>query len=863
MNISTKLFLLFLLFVFTGFSQINREIPKWVIMEDIKTIGNINNKEVKDGYYFVMANEQYNTILKQNFFHYATKATTEAGLSNTSQIEVSYDPSYQKAFIHFIKIHRGTTVIDKTNINDIKILNEENERSQGILNGNKTIYANLSDLRKGDIVEYCYSITGYNKIFQNYFSFDLGISYSVPVGRISGRVIFDKGTKINIINKNTDLQPKIVSGVNNDYSWSLNNPKITIVDNNTPNWYNPYPRIQISNIENWSTVKTWFSELFKLDNYNKSSIKAIADSIKIKYTDSEEQVSACVDFVQNHIRYSGNENGIYSHKPHDPEYVISNRFGDCKDKSLFLTKLLEYFNVKCYPVLLNTYLGTTIASYVPSMGKFDHCISVIDFKNKLYYIDPTITYQKGNFTKRTIPNYQLGMVLDGSDQIFSKILPDKLSTSEIIEDFEIDEVTGHATLLVKSIYNGMNADNIRYYFAANSLNDIQESYQSIYLKYTDDLEVIDSVRLVDNSNENTLVTYESYLLKDFWSNKKEADKNSISKDFLPYFLNEKIQYVDKLNRTDPFSLNYPVNAIQKINITKSGGWNIESKSLSEKNDFFDYQFNSYVTNSTLHLDYNFISNTEVVMPKDYSKYKEKTDFLDKNIVFSVSQAIVSEASTNGFNWLLLVTMLLAVGVSIFICFNLNSISRKTQYEKRYNTISGWLIFLGFGIVFTPLSLTFQVIKQFIENANLNYYSIYFDEASNLYEPTKGYYILIVNALNIFLITSSVFIVIQFIKKKSSFRINYIYFKAFNLVFLLLDLTITYYFFIDTSNPEDSKLISGEAGSVFRIFIQSCIWIPYVWFSEKSRHTFTNMDEVESYTHIVENSTQNPAIEAVP
>lgn len=848
-----KLPLFFLLFfvAFSGTSQVNRQIPKWVNIEDIAAAGTINPKEIKDGYYFVVVDEQYNTVLKHNFFHYATKATTEAGLSNVSQIEVTYDPSYQKAFIHFIKIHRGSTIIDKTNTSDIKVLNEESQRSQGILNGDKTIYVNLSDLRTGDIVEYAYSVTGYNKIFGDHFSCDIGLSYSVPVGRISGRLIFDKATKLNIGNKNTDLQPKITEGAYNDYTWALNNPKITIVDNNTPNWYNPYPRIQLSNIANWQTAKTWFSNLFKLEPYNRSSINAIVDSIKIKCATPEERISACVDFAQNHIRYSGNENGIYSHKPHDPDYVIRNRFGDCKDKSLLLTELLGCFDVKAYPVLLNTYVGKHIESYVPSLGKFDHCIAAIEYNNQLHYIDPTISYQKGSFMNKMVPDYELGMVLDGSNTVFSTIPTDLKSRIEIVEDFTIDEATGDATLTVKSFYTGFNADNVRYYLAANSLNDVQESYRSIYLKYSDNVIVLDSASLKDDATGNSLSTLESYLLKGFWSNQKEADKSVIAKEFLPYILNEKIVYVNNVNRKDPLALKFPANITQKINILKPGGWNIDDKSMIENNDFFNYSLNCHVSNNTLHLDYSFVSKTGVVEQKDYLRYKEKADFLDKNLIFSVSQP-VSGAGAKSFNWLLLVTMLVAIGISVFVCLGISKKPGISIYEKRYDSIGGWLVIVGLGIIFTPLSLTIQVIRQFVEEAGLNYYSIYFTEESSLYEPVKGYYLLIVNSLNVFLIVSSVFLAIQFLRRKASFRLNYVYFKIFNLLFLIVDLTISYYFFIDPDSLDDSKLVSKQTASIFRVFIQTCIWVPYIWVSERSRHTFTDKEEPE----VVPVSTEN-------
>jgi hypothetical protein len=37
-------------------------------------------------------------------------------------------------------------------------------------------------------------------------------------------------------------------------------------------------------------------------------------------------------------------------------------------------------------------MGTKLSEEVPSINAFDHCISGFYYKDKLYFIDPTISY---------------------------------------------------------------------------------------------------------------------------------------------------------------------------------------------------------------------------------------------------------------------------------------------------------------------------------------------------------------------------------------------------------------------------------------------------------------------------------------
>ena len=155
--------------------------------------------------------------------------------------------------------------------------------------------------------------------------------------------------------------------------------------------------------------------------------------------------------------------------------------------------------------------------------------------------------------------------------------------------------------------------------------------------------------------------------------------------------------------------------------------------------------------------------------------------------------------------------------------------------------------VGIGIVLTPLTLTFQVTKLYYEEINIDYFYYYFNESSQYYEPLKGYYVIITNFGNMFLIVASIFLIILFFQKKSSFRIYYTGYRIFNVVFLIIDLIMIYTFAGTPVSSEDKILINGQTAAVTRMVVQACIWIPYIWLSERSRHTFVTDSDGKTNT----------------
>ncbi len=116
-------------------------------------------------------------------------------------------------------------------------------------------------------------------------------------------------------------------------------------------------------------------------------VKALAAEITRGHTTERGRVKALYEWVQRNIRYVnvrlGDESGSV---PHPAEWVLANRFGDCKDQVALLEALLSSVGIESSPALLNgtgTYRLPPLAVATP----LDHVILYVPGLN--LYLDPT------------------------------------------------------------------------------------------------------------------------------------------------------------------------------------------------------------------------------------------------------------------------------------------------------------------------------------------------------------------------------------------------------------------------------------------------------------------------------------------
>src|SRR5574337_1160160 len=298
---------------------------------------------------------QVSVSSQTKYFKKAIKILSEAGVENSSEISIDFDPSYQKLFLHSLKIIRNGQTIDKLQLAKFKVVQQEKDLDKHLYNGSLTAVSFLEDIRKGDIIEYSYSIKGFNPIFNGKYFGLYDVQYSVPIYNLLYKLIIPSNRTLTIKNKGTEIKPSVQqSNSAISYEWKLNQVAALDVPKHTPDWYDPYPMVMISEFKNWKEVSDWARTLYPFNIELSPALQNKIEEIQKKNLTPESRTVEALRFVQDEIRYTGIEAGANSHKPHHPNQIFNQRFGDCKDKSYLLCSMLRKMNIEADPVLINT-----------------------------------------------------------------------------------------------------------------------------------------------------------------------------------------------------------------------------------------------------------------------------------------------------------------------------------------------------------------------------------------------------------------------------------------------------------------------------------------------------------------------------
>jgi hypothetical protein len=112
------------------------------------------------------------------------------------------------------------------------------------------------------------------------------------------------------------------------------------------------PSVAWTTFKSWEEVGAWYRSL-EADRATPSpEIKAkVAELIAGKSTD-EEKVRALYAYVATQIRYIGVDFGIGRYQPHTAAEILSNQYGDCKDKHTLLAAMLSVAGIQPDAVLI-------------------------------------------------------------------------------------------------------------------------------------------------------------------------------------------------------------------------------------------------------------------------------------------------------------------------------------------------------------------------------------------------------------------------------------------------------------------------------------------------------------------------------
>ncbi len=749
-----------------------------------------------------------------------------------SEIEVSYDPTYQKLAFHEVKIIRNGLVINKLDPAKFKVIQRESSKESYIYDGSLLALLILEDIRAGDQIEYSFSITGHNPIYGGRFASSFYLNTYEPVDVLSVRIISPVELQTKMLNTAT---APAVTRENGQFLYHWYGEHLTAVttDNDTPAWYNPYPQMMVSQYQSWEEVSQWALKNYTFPVKPAQGLTDQINKIRAEVSQPSERLEKALQFVQDEIRYTGLEAGIGGYKPRNPSVVFEQRFGDCKDKSLLLCYMLDALGVQASPALVSTTDRRAIVDQLPSPNAFNHCVVQVRMGGEVYWYDPTVSHQGGRFRNRYFGDLGYALVIKPDTRELTRIEPARISRTEVEEVFTLPDVGGPVELKVTSRYHGYEADQLRQSFAGANLKETGKSYLNYTAKTYPQLEVKESLRYEDDRQENIFTTYESYGITNFWTAPDTTRPGKLECSVYPQTLRDKLFVPSTKIRTAPFGLEYPLHYEHTIRFDLPEAWPIENKKEEIKGPGINFTSHVDYQREKLTLSYVYRTTQDHVDARSTAAFVKKQTEIINQLGYSLTYNQNAQATASGFrvNWLMVLLVLLFAGGTVWGALKVYNYDPEPAFTSGYKQeIGGWLYLFGFGLLVRPV---LQLVRILSNNYfNWNHWEALTNQSSSSYNPLLATMLVTELLYNIVTMGLCCVLFLLFVRRRSSVPVLVMVLYAVSIAYVCLET----YLLWDMNLLSEAEKRSGGI-DVIKLIINAAIWIPYFRLSVRVKETF--------------------------
>jgi Tfp pilus assembly protein PilF len=319
---------------------------------------------------------------------------TDAGVQQWGLLTFPFQSATQTVEIDYVRVRKpdGTTLI--TPPDNFQDLDSEITRSAPFYSDLREKHAAVKGLAKGDTLEYQAHWRDLKPLIPGQFWLQYNFQHSSAVldERIeikvpAGRAVKVKGPEAT--------QKEATDSISRIYSWTFSQPQKPQPESGTKKEVDaalglaPAPDVQISSFQSWEEVGRWYWNLQKERAEPTSAIRAKAAELTQGLSDDSAKLRAIYAFVSTHYRYIGISFGIGRYQPHAAEDVLTNNYGDCKDKHTLLASLLQASGITVYPALISS--KYKVDTDLPSPAQFDHIIGYMppSAKGSAIWLDTT------------------------------------------------------------------------------------------------------------------------------------------------------------------------------------------------------------------------------------------------------------------------------------------------------------------------------------------------------------------------------------------------------------------------------------------------------------------------------------------
>ncbi len=500
----------------------------------------------------------------------AFQPLSETLVGEAARFSINFSPLFQTLTIHRVELRRAGAWLNRLDPAKISLARRESGFEDNLSDGEVTALIVLEDVRAGDLVRVSYSVDGSNPILDGHLTSHFLMGWTNPILERSGRVLFDPGTAVAVKNLGIELPVQRTDHPDRREVSLLSRNVAAIRDSGRyPNWYSPFPYIEVAIERRWSDIVDWALPLYPADVALPPELEARVAEWKA-IADPFQQAAAVLRATQDEVRYFGVEMGDNTHQPHPPAVTWARRYGDCKDKTYLAVVLLRRLGLEAEPALVSTREGRAVAQQLPSASAFNHVIVRLRLQGKSYWLDPTLSQQRGDIRKLDLFDYGVALpVVAGSDKLVTVQAPEGVDNGLVVKETFVPSEDGqYVDLKVEATYRGSRAEAIRHRMLSRRFDQLASDFADYYRKQYGRLSVVTPATVSEDATTNVTVLREHYRLE-------EALKSSGDGAYLSLFaeaLSGDLTLPSSMARTEPLALSQRGELRQEVIFELPEGW---------------------------------------------------------------------------------------------------------------------------------------------------------------------------------------------------------------------------------------------------------------------------------------------------
>lgn len=248
----------------------------------------------------------------------------------------------------------------------------------------------------------------------------------------------------------------------------------------------------------WKYFNNWYTDLIRKQNNLSEEAFLQFDEQNIKnLKDYNNTAKVIFDYVKTKVSYIDIENGFGAYQPRDPNDVLKNKQGDCKDMAFLLYELLKHYGYDVHMAVSSTLIHPFELDF-PCMASANHVICVMKEKQRIYYLDATEAQCPYGLPSMHVQGKNI-FIIDSTGGSLKHVEIVPAADNRITTTLELKKNGSSFEGHFAQIYKGLSAREFQSAMAALNEHDLSEYARHKYREVIPSL-LFDSV-MADQKNE--------------------------------------------------------------------------------------------------------------------------------------------------------------------------------------------------------------------------------------------------------------------------------------------------------------------------------------------------------------------------